>query len=190
VSAADELLVVTGGIGTGKSTVTAILARLGWSVIDADDLARSILEACSEAVSHRWPWVVKDSVIDRSALARVVFSDPQELEALESIIHPSLASRLDKWAEITSEPAAVEVSSPSFLQRTANQRLVVDSPDDVRRSRALTRGMDADDLDRRISVQPTRRGWLQLATYVIENRDDMFATEVSLRVFDLWWRRS
>jgi dephospho-CoA kinase len=164
-----------------------MLADLGWTVVDADDLARQVLATVSAEVKRRWPRAVRNSVIDRQVLAEIVFSDARERQALEDLIYPSLGIALDSWADMASLPAAVEISSPSYLHRMASQRLVVDAPDDIRRARAVSRGMDVDDVDRRMWAQPARPVWLELATYVIENRHDPATTEGAVRLFDVRW---
>ena len=77
-------LVISGGIGSGKSTVAARLRELGAAVIEADVIGHEVLEvggAAHDAVAQRWPTVVTDGLIDRSALAEIVFADMAQLRA-------------------------------------------------------------------------------------------------------------
>ncbi len=173
-------LVVTGGIGSGKSTVTELLRRRGFEVADADELARSTLEPGGEAfsaVARRWPAVVVDGRIDRSALADIVFSDPVELEALEELVHPLVRRRIAELDEETGvRPLAVEISVPKVLPRGWSV-ILVEAPEAVRIARAVERGADEDDTRRRMASQPGEHRWRSLADYVLVNDADLGTLE-------------
>ncbi len=169
-------LVVTGGIGSGKSTVMDLLRRRGFRVVDADLLARETLEpegAAFDAVAARWPEVVVAGEVDRAALARIVFADRRELEALEALIHPHVRRRLlELDAEAGPAPLAVEVSVPKVLP-PGWPVLVVEAPVDVRVARVVERGADLEDTRRRLAHQPTDDEWRSLATFVLPNDGDV-----------------
>lgn len=84
-------IALTGGIGSGKSTVSAMLREHGAAIFDVDEAARSVLapgEPGVDDVAARWPEVVAAGVVDRAALAHIVFHNPAELAQLNAIVHP------------------------------------------------------------------------------------------------------
>ena len=105
-------VVVAGGIGSGKSTVTGALSELGWSVINADQIGHEVLlePQVIEAVAARWPLAAIASGVNRSTLASIVFSAPEELLALEEITHPRIVGRIDERVNKIGKPLAIEVS--------------------------------------------------------------------------------
>lgn len=174
-----SVLVLTGGIGSGKSTVAGILSARGAHVIEADRLGHEVLApggAAYPEVASRWPEVVVDGEIDRRALGRIVFGDPDELAALESLTHPAirdlLAARLaaaDAVVTVVEIPIRAEWLDPSWPV------LVVDVSEETRRSRLRDRGMDDDEIDARMAAQPTREQWRDGATWVVRNDGDLSA---------------
>ncbi len=173
-------MLLGGGIGSGKSAVAALLRELGATVIDADAAGHEVLEPGGEAfarVAARWPEVVRDGRIDRAALGGVVFADPTQLAALEAITHPAIAARIA--AAVAAAGTDVVVVEMPVLARLVGQgwpRVVVDAPDEARVARAVARGMDEDDVQRRMAAQPSREDWLAAADYVVDNsgmREDL-----------------
>lgn len=170
---AQARVVLTGGIGSGKSTAGRLFASLGAEVIDADEVGHVVLEpsgAAFDAVAARWPDVVRLGTIDRPALGRLVFSDPEELATLESITHPAIRSTIS--LRLTSVDAAVVVVEVPLLSDFLGegwQRVVVDCPDALRKERLLGRGMTAADIDQRMAAQPSRADFLAAADHVLNN---------------------
>ena len=180
-------VVVTGGIGSGKSLVCSLLADLGVVVIDADRLGHAVLEPTGEAfrqVAARWPEVVCDGKISRARLGKIVFSDPGQLSELMSITHPHIRSRMQAQVDgFADRPVAVEISAPSDRVMPPWPVLVVDADPRAVRSRLLGRGMSEADIDRRQASQRSRRDWLDLADLVVSNHSDQDAlAEEVLRV--------
>src|SRR5215470_4257791 len=150
------LIGLTGGIGAGKSAVSARLAELGAIVIDADALAREVVEpgtdGLAEVVAEFGPQVLSASgELDRPALGRLVFADPQRRQALERIIHPRVRARS---AEIvsTAPDDAVVVNDIPLLVETGQAKnfplvIVVLAAEDVRVGRLTRdRGMTEEDV--------------------------------------------
>jgi dephospho-CoA kinase len=183
-----EPLVVTGGIGSGKSMVLSYLKGFGWTVIDADAVARTAVDSMVNAVVDLWPEAVSGAVIDRPMLARLVFAHSDELKKLERLVYPSVAAELSAWSRSAPFPAAVEISSPTYPVGAGSKLMVVDANDGLRRSRAVGRGMDPEDFERRVRLQPPRTGWLGRATFVVDNGGDSDRTEQAVKEFDRWWR--
>ncbi|CAN5881892.1 dephospho-CoA kinase [soil metagenome] len=160
--------VVTGGIGSGKSTVTRLAAASGLPTLDADRVGHDVLAGPARAaVAERWPSVIVDGYVDRKRLAGIVFTNRAELRALEAIVHPLIADEL-RHRMASSSRGIVELSVPLPLAGDL-PTVVVDVPEEVRRSRLLERGMSPEAVDARIASQPDRAGWLALATVVIDN---------------------
>ena len=172
MSSSDGRWLITGGIGSGKSEVRRLLAERGIHTIDADAVGHTVLagEGLS-SVAQRWPDVVLEGQIDRKALARIVFSDPAELRALESITHPLIFGRIEADLKGFSGVAVVEM--PLLGTSMGWPVIVVDSEDETRVSRALQRGMEEADVRRRMASQPTRAEWLAAADLVVPNHGDI-----------------
>lgn len=170
--------------------VGVLLGLKGACVFDADQIGRRVLEPdgeAFEAVAEAWPDVVEKGTIDRSKLARVVFSDPSELGRLEEITHPAIRQRLEQLVEdcdaavvVVEVPLLKDLLGPGWI------RLAVDAPSEVRRRRLRERGMGVADIDRRINAQPSREQWLASADLVVCNsgsRDELAAN------VELLWKK-
>ncbi len=182
-----------GGIGSGKSTVAALLRSRGALVIDADELGHQVLAPDGEAyaaVAARWPEVVDGGVIDRAALGAVVFADPDQLRQLEALTHPAIAARIAAAVGGTTAGVVV-VELPVLRDLTGGgwPRVVVDAPDEVRVARAVRRGLDEASVRRRMAVQPSRTEWLAVADHVVDNSGDL--DHLAEQVAQLWgWLRA
>jgi dephospho-CoA kinase len=189
------LIGLTGGIGSGKSAVATRLAELGAIVIDADAIAREVVEpgtdGLAEVVAEFGPDVVTATgELDRPALGRLVFADPQRRQALERIIHPRVRARS---AEIisTAPDDAVVVNDIPLLVETGQAKnfplvIVVLAAEDVRVARLTRdRGMTEDDARARIAAQATDEQRREVADIVIVN--DGTLEELRLAVDAAWW---
>jgi dephospho-CoA kinase len=170
---------LTGGIGSGKSTVSALLAGHGAVVIDYDRLAREAVEPGSpglEAIAERFgPEVIApDGTLDRPALGALVFADPEALAALNAITHPAIAT-LAAEREAAAGPDAIVVhDNPLLVEMGAAEDcdvvVVVDVPEDVQVERLVSqRGMTEADARARIAAQASRQRRTGAADLVIDN---------------------
>jgi dephospho-CoA kinase len=160
--------VVTGGIGSGKSTVTRLASAAGYATIDADLVGHDVLAGPARAaVASRWPEVMVEGQVDRKALGAIVFADRPQLKELEAITHPLISEEL-RYRMASTTRGVLELSVPIPLAGDL-PTVVVDAPDDIRRQRLRERGLSPDQIEGRISNQPTREEWLQMATVVIDN---------------------
>jgi dephospho-CoA kinase len=170
---------LTGGVASGKSTVAAMLRELGAVVVDADVLAREVVEpgtpGLAEVVAEFGPEVVAaDGRLDRSRVGAVVFADRDRREALEAIIHPRVRARAAE-IEAAAPRGAVVVHDIPLLVETGqagafDEVLVVDVPEDLQVERATRdRGWSHDEARSRISAQARRTDRLAAATHVIDN---------------------
>jgi dephospho-CoA kinase len=150
---------LTGGIGCGKSTAAACFAELGFVVIDADRLARQVLEShvCISQLRDRWGAACLDAqgVPDRRWIAAKVFADSEERSFLESITHPEVA-RLRREATADSSVDYV-VEIPLLFEKDLaagfDTVAVVACSDDVRRARLRVRGLSDEEISARIASQ-------------------------------------
>jgi dephospho-CoA kinase len=170
---------LTGGIGSGKSTVSRRLAELGAVVIDSDVLAREVVQpgtpGHAAVVSAFGPGVVaSDGALDRAALARIVFADSELLGVLNGIVHPLVRARADAIAAAAPEDAIVVQDVPllveSGLADAYDLVVVVDAPEEDRVSRIVQhRAMSAEQVRDRIAVQADREQRLAAADFVVDN---------------------
>ena len=185
---------LTGGVASGKSTVSAILAELGAVVIDADLLAREVVapgtEGIAAVVEEFGPDVLgPDGGLDRPRLGALVFADPERRRALESIIHPRVRARAAE-IEAAAPAGAVVVHDIPLLAETRQAAsfeavVVVDVPVEVQVDRMVrVRGMSEADARARIAAQADRDARLAVATYVVENTGDL--DELRARVEEVY----
>jgi dephospho-CoA kinase len=178
-------VVVTGGIGSGKSEVTRLFDELGAVVIDADVLAREVVAAgtpgLEEIVRTFGPDLVgPDGELDRPAMGRRVFADPTARTQLEAIIHPRVRQRGGEIEAEAPEDAVVVHDIPLLVETGQADRfdavVVVDVPEELQVQRLAGRGMDEEDARSRIRAQAGREERLSVADYVIDNtgtREDL-----------------
>lgn len=191
-----ETVGLTGGIASGKSTVSGHLAELGAVLIDADVIARDL-----QKPGQRGLTAIREhfgeSVIDpttgellRQKLASIVFNNELQLETLNGLIHPMVREETTRLIE-QAAPGSVIVFDMPLLVETGqhadmDQVLVVEAPLEERVRRMVTdRGMDADDARRRIAAQATDEQRRAAATVVFDNSGSV---EDLLNQVDTWWR--
>ena len=170
---------LTGNIGSGKSTVARLLAAHGIPVVDADQVAREVVEPGRPAlreIAARWPEAVKAGVLDRKALAARVFADDAERKALNAIVHPriagAVAERLSALAGQGKRLAIYEAALivENGLQQGLDGLIVVTAPLDAQLARLRMRdGMTEEEARARIASQLPAAEKLEHATHVIDN---------------------
>ena len=169
---------LSGGIGSGKSTVSKMLSDLGAVVIDADIIAREVLlpgtAAYASAVAAFGSGILDDERnIDRKSLAKLVFENPIELAKLEAIVHPAVVARVTEIRNSLSESAVVVYDTPLMfekqLQGQFDKVLMVVSDKELRRTRLVERGLELGDVDARMANQATDQQRISIADFVIEN---------------------
>ncbi len=173
------LVGLTGGIGSGKSTVSALLATRGAEIIDADVITREVQQPRSpvvEAIAGRFGEDVLDDdrALVRAKLAELVFSDPEALRALNAIVHPAVGAEINRRVNaLASTPKVVVLDIPLLTEnpRTDLQgKIVVDVPVDVQVERLVRyRGFSEADARARIARQASREDRNKGADFVIDN---------------------
>jgi dephospho-CoA kinase len=183
---------LTGGIASGKSTVSAMFRELGAPVIDADEVARDVVEPGSaglEEVARRFPGVVDATGrLDRAALGRHVFADPAERRALEAILHPRIREEVARRLEALAHAgAAVAIYDAALLIENGLHRgldgvIVVSAPESVQRARLAARdGLDEAAITARLAAQLPLADKRAHATWVVDNGGSLDGTRAQVR---------
>lgn len=173
---------LTGGVGSGKSTVAAMFAALGAVVLDADRLARELTGPGSEAArdieAALGPGLLLPSgALDRPATAQRVFSDPSARERIEAILHPRILARraeLLRGIRENQGDGAVVLTEAALIFEAGTRGefdcvVLVTAPVEVRISRLATRGMDRTQAMARMAAQWPEEQKIPLADFVVEN---------------------
>ncbi|MBA3802875.1 MAG: dephospho-CoA kinase [Acidimicrobiia bacterium] len=180
------LVGLTGGIGSGKSTVSAMLAERGAIIIDGDAVVRELQQPGSpvvEAIAARFEGVVgDDGHLDRSALAAIVFNDPAALADLNGIVHPPLGEEIRRRIDVErATDHVVVLDLPLLTERPRSDldaTIVVDVDPEIAVERlAKSRGMDEADARARMANQASREQRVAIATHVLDNSGDVDALE-------------
>lgn len=188
------LVGLTGGIGAGKSTVSAMLAERGAVIVDADQIARDLQSPGSPvlvSMAERFgEHIIRDDgSLDRAAVAAIVFNDESALKDLNGIVHPAMQSEIQRQIDEHRSTDRVVVLDFPLLGENPRKGLaatiVVDIPVDVAVRRLVDqRGMDEADARARINSQLSREERLATATHVIDNGGDR--DSLTAQVDELW----
>lgn len=188
------LVGLTGGIGSGKSTVSALLHKRGAVIIDADAITRELQAPGAPlltVLAERFGEDIIDAhgALDRAALAAIAFSDPDALKDLNKIVHPAVAGEMDRQMKEQRDTDNVVILDIPLL--TENPRtglcgvIVVDVPVEIAVERLVTfRNMDPVDARARIDKQASREERVAIADKVIDNSGDIASLEK--QVSDVW----
>ncbi len=193
---------LTGGIGSGKSTVSRLLADHGVHIIDADAIVHDLQrpgELVFDAMVAQWGSTIvrEDGTLDRAAVASIVFSDAAELDKLNGIVHPAVADetsrRLEAIARDVEGGQAIVIHDIPLLVWPGGELLtsrdhtawagivVVDTPEEVAVERVVAaRGMDRDEVAARMAAQATREERRAVADFVIDNSGDLEALQAEV----------
>ncbi len=175
-----RLVGLTGGIGSGKSTVSEMFRTLGASVIDADQVAREVVrpgEPALDEVAQRFPGVLDASgQLDRAALAARIFSDPAERVALNAILHPRIQAEVQRRTEALQasgvEPVLYDAALliENDLHRAMDAVIVVWVPKELQRARLMARdGLSAAEAEARLAAQAPLDAKRAVARWVVDN---------------------
>ncbi len=187
---------LTGGIGSGKSTVAAMLAGQGAVVIDADQIARDIVEpgepALARLVAEFGPRILtEEGALDRQELAALAFSSPEGTQRLNAIMHPLIREEAARRLAAVPGDRVVVYDMPLLVE--IGQRdlvdviVVVDVPEEVQVERAVhQRGLQEQDVRRRMQAQASRQERLSMADVVVDNSGSLASTRDQVEAA---WRR-
>jgi dephospho-CoA kinase len=185
---------LTGGIASGKSTVSRMFSDLGAVIIDSDLIAREVVEPGTDGLEEvvaafGEEILTEDGALDRPKVGAIVFADPEKRKVLEAIIHPRVFLRAIEIDEAAGEHAVIVNDIPLLAETNQADRfdavVVVDVPTELQVERMVRdRGMSTDEAESRIAAQATREQRLAIATYVIENTGTL--DDLEKRVADVY----
>ncbi|GAA4296889.1 dephospho-CoA kinase [Actinomadura luteofluorescens] len=185
---------LTGGIGSGKSEVSKRLREHGAVVIDADRIAREVVEpgtpGLAAVVAEFGEDVLLPSgALDREKVGRIVFTDPDRLAALNAIVHPLVGERMQELMDAAPADAVVVYDVPLLAENGLagmyDEVVVVDAPEEVQLDRLVARrGMTEEDARARMSNQASRADRRAVATHVIDNSGTL--ADLKTQIDTLW----
>jgi dephospho-CoA kinase len=172
---------LTGGIGSGKSAAGDFFEDLGAVVVDADQLARDVIERGTEGfdelVATFGDEILTNGILDRSKLGQIVFADPDARKTLEGIIHPRVAEAFDEIIEDSPDDAVIIYQIPILVETKGQDRfdyvIAVEASLENRISRLKNRGLKGYEIEARMKVQATDEERAAIADLVFNNDGDM-----------------
>jgi len=171
------VVALTGGIGSGKSTVGQIFAQLGAIVIDSDQLARDVIERGSigfnEVVAKFGDEILKNGDIDRQILASLIFKDPAKRSELEQITHPYIRKAFAKVVSSALPDSIVINQIPLLVESNHDYRfdhiITVSASESIRIERLIKRGLTNEQIKQRMQAQATDQMREDIADSVVVN---------------------
>ena len=189
------LVGLTGGIGAGKSTVAELLAERGAVIVDADRVARAVVEpgqpALQRLVERFGEGILDpDGRLERGALAKLVFGDDEARRDLEAITHPAINDEFTRRVVEAPTDAIVVLDVPlpaeseQARKRPYQTVIVVEAPRDVRLERLEARGVDRADAEARMAAQAGDEERRKIATHVVDNARDR--ADLERQIDEVW----
>ncbi|MEU7486413.1 dephospho-CoA kinase [Streptomyces sp. NPDC042319] len=187
---------LTGGIGAGKSEVSRLLASYGAVIVDADKIAREVVEPGTPGLAavveaFGTDVLTPDGTLDRPKLGALVFADPDRLKALNAIVHPLVGARSAELEAVAGADAVVVHDVPLLTENGLaplyDVIVVVDAAPETQLRRLVElRGMTEDEAKARMNAQADRKQRLAIADHVIDNDGPLEALEPQVR--EVWER--
>jgi dephospho-CoA kinase len=186
------VVALTGGIGSGKSTVGQIFAQLGATVIDSDQLARDVIERGSigfnEVVAKFGDEILKNGDIDRQILASLIFKDPAKRSELEQITHPLIRKAFEKVVSSALPDSIVINQIPLLVESNHDYRfdhiITVSASESIRIERLIKRGLTNEQIKQRMQAQATDQMREDIADSVVVNEKS--EQEITDQVEKIW----
>lgn len=185
---------LTGGIGSGKSEVSRRLREHGAVVIDADRIAREVVEPGTPGLAAVVAEFGRDvllpsGALDREKVGRIVFADPDRLAALNAIVHPLVGERMQELMDAAPAEAVVVYDVPLLAENGLagmyDEVVVVDAPEETQLDRLVARrGMTEEDARARMANQASRADRRAVATHVIDNSGTL--ADLKTQIDALW----
>lgn len=188
------LVALTGGIGSGKSTVGSILAGLGAVVVDSDQIAREVVERGSKGfdlvVAQFGDGILKDGDINRSALGELVFGNQSKLRELEEITHPLIREAFSQIVEQSPRDSIIINQIPLLVESKHQYNfdlvLTVSASPQVRIERLQARGLSQNQIQARFAAQASDDQRELIADQIINNSGDLsLLTQEVERVWEI-----
>jgi len=186
------VVALTGGIGSGKSTVGQIFAQLGATVIDSDQLARDVIERGSigfnEVVAKFGDEILKNGDIDRQILASLIFKNPAKRSELEQITHPLIRKAFAKVVSSALPDSIVINQIPLLVESNHDYRfdhiITVSASESIRIERLIKRGLTNEQIKQRMQAQATDQMREDIADSVVVNEKS--EQEITDQVEKIW----
>ena len=176
---AKKVIIVTGPIGSGKSTAIEQISNKGYPTLDLDKISNEIinLKDSIKFLDINFPGVIKNKKLDKASLADIVFSDNEKLKILEDYLHPKILIEFQQQASKVDGTLFVEVSAPKNIHKDF-ECLVISTPESVRIERLLDRGMKLNDIKNRIQTQRNEDWWNSLGHVISNNSHSSLEQEI------------
>lgn len=184
---------LTGGIGSGKSTVAEAFKRLGIRVIDADQASRAVVEPGSKALSaivnhFADQQLLADGQLNRAALREIIFKNPEQKVWLEELLHPLIGQWIAMQIEQTTSSPYIILESPLLFEtdqhKSVNITLLIDLPPELQKLRASQRdAVSPEQIEAIINTQMSRESKVSLADVIFDN--SLTLESIDQRVLDL-----
>jgi dephospho-CoA kinase len=184
---------LTGGIGSGKSTVAEAFKRLGIRVIDADQASRAVVEPGSNALSaivnhFADQQLLVDGQLNRAALREIIFKNPEQKVWLEELLHPLIGQWIAEQIKQPSTSPYIILESPLLFEtdqhKSVNITLLIDLPPELQKLRASQRdAVSAEQIEAIINTQMSRESKVSLADVIFDN--SLTLESIDQRVLDL-----
>jgi len=172
---------LTGGIGSGKSAAGDFFEDLGAVVVDADQLARDVIErgtdGFDELIATFGDEILTNGILDRSKLGQIVFADPEARKTLEAIIHPRVAEAFDEIIEDSPEDSVIIYQIPILVETKGEDRfdyiITVEATIENRIARLKNRGLKGYEIEARLKAQASDADRAAIADAVFKNDGDL-----------------
>ncbi len=184
----NNVCIVTGPIGSGKTYVCKLLENYGFPVLDLDIVSNQFLHS-EEGVfflNKKFPNVLLNNKIQKKLLAKEVFGDKKKLLKLEEFLHPKVNEYLNSWINNLEGYGFIEVSAPK-RKSIEHKTIVLNAPIELRKRRLLDRGMDSEDINRRIEIQEDEDWWNNLGENINNINSDDVEKEVVYLLKEWGW---
>ena len=186
------IVALTGGIGSGKSTVGSIFAGLGAVMVDSDQIAREVVERGSEGfnlvIAQFGDGILKNGDINRSALGELVFGDQDKLHKLEAITHPLIRQEFSRIVEESPKDSIIINQIPLLVESKHDYKfdhvITISAPEKIRTERLIKRGLTLTQIEQRMKAQATDTQREVISDTVIVN--DKSEQELLAQVEKVW----
>jgi len=173
-----KIIGITGGIGSGKTTITKYIESLGYPVYIADDEAKKLLdteEVVDEIRNTFGEEIIENNLVDKKKLATFVFGNENKLKQLNEIVHPKVRQQFINWLKQLDKPFVVKEAAILFesgAYKDCDFTILVTAPEDVRIDRVIKRdNTNKEDVSKRIRSQWSDEDKAKLSDFVIQNVD-------------------
>lgn len=187
---------LTGGIGSGKSTIAGAFKRLGVRVIDADHASRAVVEPGSDALSaiinhFSDDQLLIDGQLNRAVLREIIFNNPEQKVWLEELLHPLIGEWITMQVQQPSSSPYIILESPLLFEtdqyKSVNTSLLVDLSPELQKHRASKRdGVTTEQIQAIIDTQISRERKISVANYIFDN--SLTLESIDKRVLDLHYQ--